>query len=63
MKNSSERKHLMSKNDTIEAKQRYLERAKLVKQQLQVTKESKTGRRRKENLIHQLLDVLLSTIE
>ena len=55
-------KHQKS-NGIKEAKQRYLERSKIVKQQLQMTKECKTGTSRKENLIQQLLDALLRTIE
>ena len=50
---------LQQSNGTKETKQRFLEKAKIVKQKLQMNKGYKTGTWRKESLIQQLLDVIL----
>ena len=50
---------LQQSNGTKETKQRFLEKAKIVKQKLQMNKGYKTGTRRKESLIQQLHDVIL----
>ena len=50
---------LQQSNGTKESKQRFLEKAKIVKQKLQMNKGYKTGTWRKESLIQQLNDVLL----
>ena len=55
-------KHQQS-NGIKETKQRFLEKAKIVKQKLQMNKGCKTGTWRKESLIQQLLDVILRIYE
>ena len=50
---------LQQSNGTKETKQRFLEKAKIVKQKLQMNKGYKTGTWRKESLIQQLHDVIL----
>ena len=50
---------LQQSNGTKETKQRFLEKAKIVKQKLQMNKGCKMGTWRKESLIQQLLDVIL----
>ena len=50
---------LQQSNGTKETKQRFLERAKIVKQKLQMNKGCQTGTWRKESLIQQLHDVIL----
>ena len=50
---------LQQSNGIKETKQRFLEKAKIVKQKLQMNKGYKTGTWRKESLIQQLHDVIL----
>ena len=50
---------LQQSNGTKETKQRFLEKAKIVKQKLQMNKGCKSGTLRKESLIQQLLDNIL----
>ena len=50
---------LQQSNDTKETKQRFLEKAKIVKQKLQMNNGYKTGTCRKESLIQLLHDVIL----
>ena len=50
---------LQQSNGTKETKQRFLEKAKIVKQKLQMNKGHKTGTWLKEHLIQQLHDILL----
>ena len=54
---------LQQSNDTKETKQRFLEKAKIVKQKLQMNKGYKTGTCRKESLIQLLHDVILKINE
>ena len=49
---------LQQSNGTKETKQGFLEKAKMVKQRLQMNKGNKTGTCRKESLIQQLHDVI-----
>ena len=58
-KETAAKRELQQSNGTKETKQRFLVKAKIVKQKLQIIKGYKTATWRKESLIQQLHDVIL----